>query len=589
MENNSSQQKKRKKLLECQKSHLEDGVIKDSYHLLELHKEQDCTKSKALSTNKTKNVKESTTKKKNKKSAIVESLQTTKKMICKDKLCTCPNGTQTIKSSQISDQESISKEKVLEPSWSCHAKEMSKKLWLPIETDFVDLHSNSLNGSFKQMESNSWFSMTRWTPQSNQNLQKTFLQSSMFSIAEPMEKENTKIQKKKILKKPQANKVRKVALKTTPEQHKTLLEWFGCYRYTYNWALSCIKNKTDEYKKCNFYWLRNRFINKENISKDKQFLLKTPKAIRAHAMKELAQSYTTNFKIKKTNPKHNFELKFKSKKDDQCLSIDKEDLKRVNITDGEFSVFPTFLKSKILMNIKRNKLPSSIDYECKLLLNRLGKITLVIVYYEPACDNQTSFKSEWCAIDPGIRTLYTLYSPTPNVAYEIAKNDVCRLYRLCLSLDKLISKSTKTKNNKRMKKAIIRMRLRIQNLVKEVHCKTVHFLVTNFRNIIIPSFDVSNMVNKTSRKIRSQSVRKMLTWSHYKLKERLLFKSKMVGVNVFIRSEEWTSKTCTNCLNINHDLGSSKKYQCSKCQLIMDRDLNGSRNIFQKNASVTPY
>lgn len=583
MEVTSSIQKKLEKSLEFQNLLSENGQTKDCFHVLEPPKEQDYIKLKSLS--KTTRVSKT---QRNKKYVTVESLPITIKMTLKDKLNTCPKNIQTIKSSPTSDQESTLKDQDFEPSWTWHAKDKSTKLWLPTETDCADLLSNSSNGCFKEMESNSWFSMTHWVPLNNQSSQKTSLLSSTFSIAESMEKENTK--KKQIkkqtritTKKEQANKVRKVGLLPTPEQRKILLEWFGGYRHTYNWSLACIKKKPSEYKKCDFYWLRNRFINRENIPKSKHFLLNTPKAIRANAIKELAQAYKTNFSIRKKDPSHNFELSFKKRKDDQCISIDKEAFNKVDLSSGEMRIFPTFLQSKIKMNIKKNKLPEKINYECKILLDKLGKFTMVIVYYEAACESQTSCKEEWCSIDPGIRTLYTVYSPSPNIAYELGKNDYCRLYRLCLSLDNMISKLSKRKRKQRLLKAIKILRKRIKNLVKEVHCKVVHFLVKNFKNIVLPSFDVSKMVIKNNRKIINKSVRMMLTWSHYALKERLINKAKMSGVNVFIKTEEWTSKTCTNCMHVNYKLGGAKTYNCPCCAMVVDRDLNGARNIFLKN------
>ena len=50
-----------------------------------------------------------------------------------------------------------------------------------------------------------------------------------------------------------------------------------------------------------------------------------------------------------------------------------------------------------------------------------------------------------------------------------------------------------------------------------------------------------------------------------------------------IGTEEYTSKTCTNCLKINYNLGSDKTFKCPNCSLIIDRDVNGARNILLKN------
>ena len=48
--------------------------------------------------------------------------------------------------------------------------------------------------------------------------------------------------------------------------------------------------------------------------------------------------------------------------------------------------------------------------------------------------------------------------------------------------------------------------------------------------------------------------------------------------------EHWTSKTCTVCGNIKFKLGAARVYNCEKCNLTLDRDLNASRNIFLKHS-----
>ena len=48
-----------------------------------------------------------------------------------------------------------------------------------------------------------------------------------------------------------------------------------------------------------------------------------------------------------------------------------------------------------------------------------------------------------------------------------------------------------------------------------------------------------------------------------------------------ICTEEFTSKTCTRCGQIN-EVGGSEIYKCSGCKLTLDRDINGARNIYLK-------
>ena len=55
------------------------------------------------------------------------------------------------------------------------------------------------------------------------------------------------------------------------------------------------------------------------------------------------------------------------------------------------------------------------------------------------------------------------------------------------------------------------------------------------------------------------------------------------GVKLFLVDESFTSKTCTRCGWLNQSLGKSKTFVCKNCDLNIDRDINGARNILIKN------
>jgi len=90
------------------------------------------------------------------------------------------------------------------------------------------------------------------------------------------------------------------------------------------------------------------------------------------------------------------------------------------------------------------------------------------------------------------------------------------------------------------------------------------------------------------RKIRRSTARAMLTWSHYTFREYLIFKAQeFPWVKVHLCTEEYTSKTCTFCGWIKHNLGGNKVFRCPNpgCLCVFDRDINGARNIFLKCCS----
>ena len=95
-------------------------------------------------------------------------------------------------------------------------------------------------------------------------------------------------------------------------------------------------------------------------------------------------------------------------------------------------------------------------------------------------------------------------SPTEGVT-EIGKNDAQRLVRLGLHADRLSSQRNLLNNStskrkkrkaKRLDGAIARISRKIKNLRNELHKKTVNHLVQNYDVVIIPEFDVKNMVTK---------------------------------------------------------------------------------------------
>jgi hypothetical protein len=71
-------------------------------------------------------------------------------------------------------QDSISSEKDLLPFWSVYCNEISNVLWLPTQTDSLDLDLSLSNGSAHTQNVNSWFSMTQSYPQIK-NLYKIWL------------------------------------------------------------------------------------------------------------------------------------------------------------------------------------------------------------------------------------------------------------------------------------------------------------------------------------------------------------------------------------------------------------------------------
>ncbi len=183
------------------------------------------------------------------------------------------------------------------------------------------------------------------------------------------------------------------------------------------------------------------------------------------------------------------------------------------------------------------------------------------------------------ALDPGVRTFLTGYDG--DSFQEFGKADIGRIQRLCSHLDKLIGRASiaSRKQKRRMREAASSMRIRIRNLVDECHFQVANYLTNQYKVILLPTFETSQMVVKSRRKLHTKTVRQMLTWGHYRFERHLKQAALKRGVVVIDVNESYTSKTCTKC-GFKHDkLGGSKTFKCPNCGHEHDRDWGGARNI----------
>ena len=214
-----------------------------------------------------------------------------------------------------------------------------------------------------------------------------------------------------------------------------------------------------------------------------------------------------------------------------------------------------------------------------------GQYHLAVTFRAQRRTSETQARA--VALDPGVRTFLTWFSETD--AGQIGKHDFGRIQRLCQHLDQLISRTAKTgsRRKRNLRKAADRMRVRITNLINELHHQAARFLVGNFDLILLPTFETSDMVQRGKRKIRSKSVRSMLTFAHYRFQQFLLWKAWETGKQVLLVNEAYTSKTCSWNGEIVAGLGGRRWIKGSD-GVRVERDINGARGIFLRALGDTP-
>ena len=184
------------------------------------------------------------------------------------------------------------------------------------------------------------------------------------------------------------------------------------------------------------------------------------------------------------------------------------------------------------------------DYGDSRLILHNGQYHLVITC--PAQRREAETQGRVIALDPGIRNFLTWFSETD--AGHIASGAFGRVQRLCAHLDGLLSRAKLERRRlaKRNKyRAASRMRVRIGNLTDELHHQAARWLVDNFDVILLPTFETSDMARRGARKLRSKSVRSLLTYDHYRFQKFLTWKAWQVGKELVLVNEAYTSKTCS--------------------------------------------
>ena len=108
----------------------------------------------------------------------------------------------------------------------------------------------------------------------------------------------------------------------------------------------------------------------------------------------------------------------------------------------------------------------------------------------------------------------------------------------------------------------------------------------NKTNIIIGNWSTKGCVSKKTF-LNKMTKRIILKLRYYNFLQRLTYKCKVYNKNLYVIDEAYTSKVCSNCCNENVKLGSSKTFNCKNCNISLDRDFNGCRNILLKIFSKT--
>jgi transposase len=194
-------------------------------------------------------------------------------------------------------------------------------------------------------------------------------------------------------------------------------------------------------------------------------------------------------------------------------------------------------------------------------------------------ENQVCLNEKTIVFDEGIRAFLSGYVPgTCTVEFGTDTSDLLKILVETDQLRQEISGSTDSAFKSELWIKIRKLNRRLKNKITDLHWKICRFLSLNFKTVIIPKFPVKEIARALG--FNHQAKRLLLLFSHYAFKQRLAFKAKENGFQTFLVGEAWTSQTCGGCQHLHKTR--SKTYKCPHCKIVIDRDLNGARNILLK-------
>ena len=459
--------------------------------------------------------------------------------------------TQEPKSSKTSGRGSASKEKVFKPYWNEHYKDKASQLLSPTVIDSLVSASISFKDSLSGREGLSWTSI-RSVPLQWKNLPETLLPSvSPLGTGGP---------------KYEVTRARRLLLKPSAEQKKLFRRLMGAYRYAYN---KIIDYKAQEYEErgTTMLYMAGRKIWKARLVEEAPWIVEIPAHTIYGAMRAADRDYMQVIRQRKQGV-HNNLPRCKRKTHRSCFILGN------GIT--ETGIYPKFIGPLCSAEpLPRHPMDSNLIHDID------GRWYLSTPYSTPVQHTETQ---GICALDPGVRTFITGISSTS--CFKIGSGAFGQIVRLCHRLDDLVSKASKEKKRS-FKRAIGRARVRIRNLIDDLHYQVIGYLTRTYQTIVFPEANFRSAVHKATRKIRTKTARAIMSFAFARFRDRLKAKAEVNGNTVLIVDESYTSKTANWTGEIVQNLGGAKAITSRGVSL--DRDLNAALGILLKALPDRPF
>ena len=358
----------------------------------------------------------------------------------------------------------------------------------------------------------------------------------------------------------------KVKIYPNNKQKELIEKHFGCCRFAYNLGLETkVKTYTETKKSVSVYAIQKEI---PKLYEEKPWLKEVNSQSLQQSLKDLDSAFSHFFKKNNSFPKFKSKYNYKQSfrvpqhfsiaKDNKAIKLPK--LKWIKFRD-KFNVPKDSIFRNITISREGNEYFAAICYDAQELIPELHKIEV----------------DKTLGIDLGVTHLAILSDGT-----KIDNPKHFKKYEKKLAQEqRILSNKTNKESNsyKKQKEKVRKVHQKIRNTRKDF----LHKLTTSIvKNQDYSSYAMEDLAVQQMEQDNYTPMSKAIGDAGWRMmRQQLEYKAKDRGKNFLtIGRFDPSSKTCSVCGNIYQELGrNEKEWQCERCDVIHDRDINAANNI----------